>query len=214
MTLNQSWPSVQCTWSFCFYCTATLVGDQMPTQGWCFPPWISFIIMISNYFVLFSGCTIWFQLAFPASAPTSSPVSLAQVTWAPSLFPNTSFASSFLISISYFTIQMGHPLCLLRSCLMYLQESCLDRLFSDFSSIWTAVLCPVDLALVIGSLGYALIGLSYLLKEVINLPESENCMYPTPWKAVSFTWGPCKRRPIDPWTFFHRDKFWSLFHST
>lgn len=80
--------------------------------------------------------------------------------------------------------------------------------------IWTAVLCPVDLALVIGSLGYALIGLSYLLKEVINLPESENCMHPTPWETVSFTWGPCNGRPIDPWTFFHRDKFWSLFHST
>lgn len=128
-TLTQSWPSVQCTCSFCFYCTATPVGDQVPTQAWYFPPWISFIIMISNNFALFSRiCTIWFQLAFPASSPTSLPVSLAQVTWCLHCFQTHLLLLRSIFPFHDFTTPNEYSLCLLRSCLI-LQESCLDRLF-------------------------------------------------------------------------------------
>lgn len=187
----------------------------MPTQGWCFPPWISFIIMISNYFVLFSRiCTIWFQLAFPASAPTSSPVSLAQVTWRLHCFQTHLLLLHSLFPFHDFTTPNEYPLCLLRSCLI-LQESCLDRLFgSDFSSNMnsSSLSCwfsPCD-------------WLPWIRFDRLVLPSKGG--YKSPWEWELYVphslegciihLGPCNGRPIDPWTFFHRDKFWSLFHST
>ena len=138
--------------------------------------------MISNCFVLFPRiCTIWFQLAFPASSPTSLPVSLAQVTWHLRCFPNTSFASSLPISTSWFHHLQMNTLSSSWDPASSFRNPPLTA-YSEVISLptWAAVLCPVDLALMICCLGYALIGLSYFLKEVINLLRVRTVCTPLP----------------------------------
>lgn len=135
---------------------------------------------------LISACLSCFISYLSPSEPRSSDL-------APSLFPNTSFASSFHISISWFHY---YPLCLLRSCLI-LQESCLDRLFeSDLSSnvnssplsCWFS---PYD------RLPWIHFDRPVLSsKGGYKSPESENCMYPMPWETVSFTWGHVMAGPL------------------
>lgn len=180
-TLTQSWPSVQCTWSFCFYCTATPVGDQVPTQAWYFPPWISFIIMISNYFALFSrSAPSDFSLPFLLHLlPLSQ---WASLKW-PGAFTVSKHIFCFFVPYFHFMISLLQMNTLSASWdpASSFRNPALT-VYSKVSSLptWTAVLRPVDLALMIGSLGYALIGLSCLLKEVINLLRVRTACAPRP----------------------------------